>query len=69
MSDTYEAAGGHKNWTDEELIFSALHHDLGKVGDLNDEYLRSHKINDWRRKTLGEVYTTNTNIPNYESTR
>ena len=37
MSDTYEAAGGHKNWTDEELVFSALHHDLGKVGDLNDE--------------------------------
>ena len=63
MSDTYEAAGGHKNWTDEELVFSALHHDLGKVGDLNDEYYVPQD-NDWRRKTLGEVYTTNTDIPN-----
>ena len=63
MSDTYEAAGGHKNWTDEELVFSALHHDLGKVGDLNDEYYVPQD-NDWRRKTLGEVYTSNTDIPN-----
>jgi hypothetical protein len=63
MSDTYEAAGGHKNWTDEELVFSALHHDLGKVGDLNDEYYVPQD-NDWRRKTLGEVYTHNTDIPN-----
>jgi len=62
MSDTYEAAGGHKNWTNEELVFSALHHDLGKVGDLNDEYYVPQD-NDWRRKTLGEVYTHNTDIP------
>ena len=33
MQETYESVGGHKDWTDEELIFSAMHHDLGKVGD------------------------------------
>ena len=63
VAKTYESIGGHRDWTDEELIFSAMHHDLGKVGDLNDEYYVPQD-NDWRRKTLGEVYTTNTNIPN-----
>ena len=63
IQETYESIGGHKDWTDEELIFSALHHDLGKVGDLNDEYYVPQD-NDWRRKTLGEVYTQNTDIPN-----
>ena len=63
VSDTYESIGGHRDWTDEELVFSALHHDLGKVGDLNDEYYIPQD-NDWRRKTLGEVYTQNTEIDN-----
>jgi len=63
IQETYESVGGHKDWTDEELIFSALHHDLGKVGDLNGEYYVPQD-NDWRRKTLGEVYTSNTDIPN-----
>ena len=63
VSDTYESIGGHRDWTDEELVFSALHHDLGKVGDLNGEYYVPQD-NDWRRKTLGEVYTSNTDIPN-----
>ena len=31
VSKTYEKVGGYKDWTDEELIFSAMHHDLGKV--------------------------------------
>ncbi len=63
ISKVYESVGGHKDWTDEELVFSALHHDLGKVGDLNDEYYVPQD-NDWRRKTLGEVYTQNSDIDN-----
>ena len=63
VAKTYESIGGHRDWTDEELIFSAMHHDLGKVGDLNDEYYVPQD-NDWRRKTLGEVYTQNSNIDN-----
>jgi hypothetical protein len=67
VSETYESIGGHKDWTDEELVFSALHHDLGKVGDLNDEYYVPQD-NDWRRKTLGEVFTHNTDIQNMRVT-
>ena len=58
VSKTYEKVGGYKDWTDEELIFSALHHDLGKVGDLIGEYYIPQD-NDWRRKTLGEIFTHN----------
>ncbi len=61
VQETYLSIGGHKNWTDEELIFSAMHHDLGKVGDLVGEYYVPQD-NDWRRKTLGEVFTHNTDI-------
>ncbi len=61
VSKTYEKVGGHKNWTDEELIFSAMHHDLGKVGDLDGEYYIPQD-NEWRRKTLGEVFTHNKDI-------
>ena len=67
VSKTYEKVGGYKDWTDEELIFSALHHDLGKVGDLHGEYYIPQD-NDWRRKTLGEVFTHNTEIDNMRVT-
>ena len=67
VSKTYEKVGGYVDWTDEELIFSALHHDLGKVGDLNGEYYIPQD-NDWRRKTLGEIFTHNTDIPNMRVT-
>ena len=29
----FEMGGGTPNWTDEEMVFAALHHDLGKLGD------------------------------------
>ena len=67
VSDTYEKVGGYKDWTDEELIFSAMHNDLGKVGDLIGEYYIPQD-NDWRRKTLGEVFTHNTDIDNMRVT-
>ena len=67
ISKTYEKVGGTKDWTDEELIFSAMHHDLGKVGDLESEYYVPQD-NEWRRKTLGEVFTHNTDIDNMRVT-
>ncbi len=63
MSDLFEVAGGVVEWTDEELVFAALHHDLGKVGDLEEEHYVPQD-NDWRVKNLGEIYTSNTDIQN-----
>jgi hypothetical protein len=48
-------------FTIEELVFAAMNHDLGKVGDSeNDLYIPGQ--DEWRRKNLGEVYTYNTAV-------
>lgn len=48
-------------FTVEELVFSAINHDLGKVGDsTNDLYIPSD--NDWRKKNLGELYSYNKEV-------
>lgn len=49
-------------YTREELIFSALNHDLGKLGDENnDAYIT--QTDQWRRDKLGEDYTFNSALP------
>ena len=62
IRDTWESNDAKINFTNEELIFAALHHDLGKVGDLegNDYYVVQD--NDWRVKNLGEIYTHNEDL-------
>jgi hypothetical protein len=61
----------HDLWTDmgaatdtytiEELVFSALNHDLGKIGDENFEAYIPQTDN-WRREKLGEEYMFNTQL-------
>ena len=65
IRDVWESNEAKINFTNEELIFAALHHDLGKVGDLegNDYYIVQD--NDWRVKNMGEIYTHNTDISTY----
>ena len=50
--------GAHINYTKEELIFAAMHHDLGKVGDLEEDYYIPQK-SEWHRLNRGEIYTHN----------
>jgi len=45
----------------EEIIFSAMHHDLGKVGDLEQEHYIPNP-SDWHRKNQGKNYTSNPNL-------
>ena len=49
-------------FTTEELVFSALNHDLGKMGDENEESYIPQTDN-WRREKLGEDYMFNTKVP------
>ena len=49
-------------FTLEELVFSALNHDLGKIGDENEESYIPQTDN-WRREKLGEDYMFNSKIP------
>jgi len=49
-------------FTIEELVFSAINHDLGKMGDEeNDSYIP--QTDQWRRDKLGEDYMFNTKVP------
>jgi hypothetical protein len=47
--------GASINYTDEELAFAAIHHDLGKVGDLENDYYVPNE-SDWHRKNQGLIY-------------
>jgi len=48
-------------FTLEEIVFSAINHDLGKMGD-GEEYSHIPSTDQWRKKNLGEMYTFNTKI-------
>ena len=58
ITEVFKQLGGVVDYTDEELVFTALHHDLGKVGDLEDEYYIVNE-DDWRRKKFNEIFTNN----------
>jgi len=49
-------------FTIEELVFSALNHDLGKMGDETHESYVPQTDN-WRREKLGEDYMFNNKLP------
>lgn len=58
LMKVYEEIGAVLDFTEEELVFCALHHDLGKVGDTEHEYYIPQE-DDWRRKKLNEHFTQN----------
>ena len=57
----WEEDGATINFTDEELIFAAMHHDLGKVGDLDHDYYIPND-SDWHRKNQGSIFKHNPEI-------
>ena len=58
LKKVWESNGAMINFTDEELIFAAMHHDLGKVGDLNQDYYIPQD-SEWHRKNKGEIFKHN----------
>ena len=61
IKELWESNGAEINFTDEELIFAAMHHDLGKVGDLHQDYYIPQD-SEWHRKNRGEIYKHNPNL-------
>jgi len=49
------------SYTKEEVIFVAMHHDLGKVGDLENDYYVPND-SEWHRKNQGKIYNHNPNL-------
>ena len=63
MSAVWEGFGcDMTTFTQEELVFSAINHDLGKMGsDTEDAYIT--QTDNWRRDKMGETYAFNTSLP------
>jgi hypothetical protein len=65
----YKAIGGTIDYTESERIFSAMHHDLGKLGDSTDP-AGSYYVaqdSDWNRKR-GEMFKFNPNLQHMDVT-
>ena len=58
ITNLWSAEGATINFTTEEVIFAAMHHDLGKVGDMNKDYYVPQE-SEWHRKNQGSIYTHN----------
>ena len=58
IKGTWEKNGATIDFTDEELIFAAMHHDLGKVGDLDEDYYIPQD-SEWHRKNQGSIFKHN----------
>ena len=62
LHDLWSSMGADmSNYTKEELMFCALNHDLGKVGDNENEYYVPNP-SEWHRKNQGKIYDPNPNI-------
>ena len=58
LYSTWQASGANvSNFTKEELVFSALNHDLGKIGNAKEDYYIPND-SDWHVKR-GQVYKIN----------
>jgi len=61
QSRLYEKMGGTLDYTEEQLVFSALFHDLGKMGD-GDRPNYIPQTDKWRQDKLSEMYTYNPDL-------
>jgi len=65
LYDAWSSMGSDMSgYTKEEMMFAAMHHDLGKCGfpgDGNEVY--QIETSDWHRKNMGRMYKHNQNIP------
>ena len=58
MKKTFEEAGGVCDFTEEELLFVAIHHDLGKLGT-KEELHYAPNDSKWHIENRGELYKRN----------
>ena len=61
QSRLYQEMGGTIDYTEEELVFAALFHDLGKIGD-GDRPNYLPQTDKWRQDKLSEMYTYNPDL-------
>jgi hypothetical protein len=59
--------GANINFTEEEVVFAAMFHDLGKVGDLKFDFYVPNE-SEWHRNNQGRMYDVNREIESGIST-
>ena len=68
FKEVWEQAGATIDFTEEELIFAAMHHDLGKCGDELGNEFYSPNESDWHVKNMGKIYEVNPDIEHMDVT-
>jgi hypothetical protein len=58
LFEVWKEFGATINYTKEELLFAALNHDLGKIGDANEDYYLPND-SEWHKNNRGELYKHN----------
>jgi hypothetical protein len=66
VAGLYKTMEGDINFTKQELIFAALHHDLGKLGHPEEGPYYVEQDSDWHRKR-GEMYRQNESIQYFKA--
>lgn len=56
--ETWKGSGANIDFTTEEFVFAAINHDLGKIGDEDNE-MYIPQDSDWHRKNQGALYKMN----------
>jgi hypothetical protein len=58
LKDVWNTTGAAIDFTDEELVFAAINHDLGKIGtEAAEQYIDNPS--DWHKKNQGKIYVNN----------
>lgn len=62
LKDLWASFGSDINFSEEELVFAALNHDLGKIGtEEAEQYIPNES--EWHRKNQGKLYKNNPENP------
>jgi hypothetical protein len=67
LKKMFETSGGYINFTDEELLFAAFHHDLGKLGDGAEPYYLP-QTSEWHQKNKKEFFQINPKLQYFDVT-
>ena len=59
LKRVYEEGGLKVDFTDEELLFAAFHHDLGKLGTKNEGGQYIPETSEWHRKNQNSMFKHN----------
>jgi hypothetical protein len=68
IQKVFQVCEGTVDYTEEERIFAALNHDLGKLGDEEFGPYYLPQTDEWRQRKLGEIYAHNNDSPPWDVT-